>query len=104
MAKTKATRAGVPQSSQAPPEITEEASWHSAAALIEEARQWRIDETDHVLDGMDDVAEVLETLIAYVFDSMDYEADITSLPATLARFLAAIVADIQDQDRRAVMQ
>jgi hypothetical protein len=35
---------------------------------------------------------------------MDYEADITSLPATLARFLAAIVADIQDQDRRAAMQ
>jgi len=102
MAKAKATRAVAGHSSQAAPEITEEASWHSAAALIEEARQSRID--TNVLEGMGDVAEVLETLIAYVFDSMDYKAHITSLPATLARFMAAIVVDIQDQDRRTMVQ
>jgi len=102
MAEAKTTHA-VAAPAKVPPEIIESAAWRSASALIEEARQRRINTPDYVpvsLQGMDDVAEMLQTVIAHVFDSMDYEAHDKSLPAQLARALAAIVVDIQDPQGR----
>jgi len=101
MAKAETTRAVAAQPHKAPPDITESAAWRSASALIEEERQHRINTPDYApvaLQGMGDVSEMLQTVIAHVFDSIDYEAHIKSLPAQLARALAAIVADIQDRE------
>jgi len=101
MAKVETTHAAAAQRAKAPPDITESAAWRSASALVEEQRRHRISTPDCVpvsLQGMGEVSEMLQAVIAHVFESMDYEAHITSLPAQLARALAAIVADIQDRE------
>jgi len=105
MASATNPRAVAAQPHKAPSDITESVAWRSALALIEEERQHRINTSDYVpasLQGMGEVSEMLQAVIAHIFESMDYEAHIQSLPAQLARALAAIVADIQD--REAVVQ